>query len=303
MLIALLGIAGSLPTNAGNASTARLLAAFFLAAVSLAILWRSSSRNIGRRLDGEEDLERLRLLATAVTASGDGVMIAEIGTGSNPRLRIVFANPAFEGMTGYSCDEAVGLSPSVLADEAEPEALDAIRRALRGTDLARVEVPGRRKDGTRVWTEWQIVPVADDRGVFTYSIAVLRDTTLRRKAEEAVRDSETRFRGLFEQAADAIFLLETGGRIVDANRRACHCLGYTREELMETRVTDLDAGSRFVDIGPGTQAHNRRRRASSTAAIRPGPREVPRTDPSTKPSRLSAASRTTLRFEASAPTE
>jgi two-component system cell cycle sensor histidine kinase/response regulator CckA len=250
-LLALLMMIGSLLAGVSTIVTAKLVAAAGLACSALLVAWRGWRLPGARRLERKEDLERLRLLAAAVTASGDGVMIAEIDRGENPRLRIVFANPAFEGMTGYTCDEAVGLSPSVLADEADPEALEAIRKALRGTETARVEVPGRRKDGTRVWTEWQVVPVADEAGVFTHSIAVLRDTTLRRRADQAVRDSESRFRGLFEQAADAIFLLDTGGRIVDANRRACHCLGYSREELMAMRVTDLDAGSRFVDIGPG----------------------------------------------------
>jgi two-component system, cell cycle sensor histidine kinase and response regulator CckA len=186
-----------------------------------------------------------------VTASGDGVMIAEPGGEGQCGLRIVFANPAFEAMTGYSCDEAQGLSPSILADDAEPDALQQVREALRGTEPVRVELYGRRKDGGRIWTEWQVVPVADETGQYTYRVAVLRETTERRRAEQALRESEARFRGLFEHAADAIFLLEPGGRIVDANRRACESVGYTREELKALNIADLDAGARCVEMGPG----------------------------------------------------
>jgi two-component system cell cycle sensor histidine kinase/response regulator CckA len=246
-----LAIFAGLPAGGGVSAPVKLSVAAIVWGVVLALFWFLPRASASERHERKEDLARLRLLAAAVTASGDGVMIAEAGRDAEGRLRIVYGNPAFERMTGYSCDEAVGLSPSVLADEAEPESLEAIRRALRGTELVRVEVPGRRKDGSRVWTEWQVVPVADEVGRFTHSVAVLRDTTDRRIAEQAVRESEARFRGLFEQAADAIFLLDSNGRIVDANRRACHCLGYTREELTRLRVTDLDAGSRFVDLGPG----------------------------------------------------
>jgi two-component system cell cycle sensor histidine kinase/response regulator CckA len=246
-----LAIMSGLPVGGGVSTPVKLAVAGFVCTVVMALLWCLPRASANQRHERKEDLERLRLLAAAVSASGDGVMIAETRRGNEARLRIVYANPAFERMTGYSCDEAVGLSPSVLADEAEPDSLEAIRRALRGTELVRVEVPSRRKDGTRVWTEWQVVPVADEAGQFTHSIAVLRDTTDRRRAEQAVRDSEARFRGLFEQAADAIFLLDSNGRIVDANRRACHCLGYSRDELVALRMSDLDAGSRFVDIGPG----------------------------------------------------
>ena len=232
-------------------SMVKLAAGAILYCVSLIIHWRRSRTILCEKHNRADDLAQLRLLAGAVSASEDGVMIAEVGRGEDPRLRIVFTNPAFERMTGYSCDEAVGLSPSVLADDAEPEALEQIRRGLRGTELLRLEVPSRRKDGSTMWTEWQIVPVADPSGCLTHSIAVLRDTTQRRRAEQSLRESEARFRGLFEQAADAILVLDAHGQIIDANRRACYCLGYTTEELTRLRITDLDAGSRFVEIGPG----------------------------------------------------
>jgi len=233
-----------------TSSVSQLAGAVLFWCISLGILWRNRRRSAGNAALIEQ-LDRLRLLAGAVTASEDGVMIAEAGRGDNPQLRIVFANPAFERMTGYSTREAVGLSPSVLADDAEPGSLELVRAALRGTAPARLEVPGRRKDGSHMWTEWQIVPVADAGGHLTHSVAVLRDTTLRRGAEQALRDSEARFRGLFEQAADAILVLDAKGRIVDANRRACHCLGYTSAELTRLALADLEAGSRFVDLGPG----------------------------------------------------
>jgi two-component system, cell cycle sensor histidine kinase and response regulator CckA len=229
----------------------KLIVAGMLFGGSMAIHWRLPRGPGIKPVKRTDDLDRLRLLAAAVSASEDGVMIAEVERGRGQRLRIAFANPAFERMTGYSCDEAVGLSPSVLANEDEPETLDLVRRALRGSEPARLEVPNRRKDGSSMWTEWQVVPVADDTGRLTHSIAVLRDTTLRRRAEQALRESEERFRGLFEQAADAILVIEESGQIVDANRRACTCLGYSTEELARMRMTDLDAGSRFVDIGLG----------------------------------------------------
>ena len=198
------------------------------------------------------DVAKLRLLAAAVNASGDGVMIAEIGRDEKSQLSIVYANPAFERLTGYSTHEAVGQSPSMLPDdEAGPNALETVRVAMRGTKPARVEVPSRRKDGGRLWIEWQVVPVSDDTGRHTHSVAVLRDTTVRRRGEQAIRESEERFRGLFEHAADAIFVLEANGSIVDANRRACHSLGYSREELLSIKMSDLDASSCADDLALG----------------------------------------------------
>ncbi len=156
-----------------------------------------------------EDSERLGVLEAAVMASGDGVMIAEAQCDGDTGLRVVYANPAFEQMMGYSIQEAIGMSPSVFChtDSAvhrfgespaaidaeakeEAEAVEVIRAALRGRESVRLELPGRRKDGTRIWAEWQIVPVSDGKGRFTHWVAILRDTTERRRLEMQLRESQ-----------------------------------------------------------------------------------------------------------------
>ncbi|MBP3955858.1 PAS domain S-box protein [Gemmata sp. G18] len=206
-----------------------------------------------------------QLLDVALGACGDGVVIAT--TDDLDGVQVVYSNAAFERLTGYSSDEAVGLSPSVLADEAD--GLAAIREAVRSTEPVRVELPGRRKDGTRVWAEWQIVPVSDAAGRHTHSVAVIRETTERRRAEQALRESEARFRGLFEQAADAILVLDRSGKIVDANRQACHSLDYAREHLTALTLGDLGM-TPAADLGPGetsTSESTYRRRDGGAIAV------------------------------------
>jgi two-component system cell cycle sensor histidine kinase/response regulator CckA len=189
-----------------------------------------------------EDSRRLRLLVQSLAASCDGVMIAEGGRTPAAPLRIVYSNPAFDRLMGYAESEAVGMSPSVLADESEPTALQAVRHALRGTEVTRLEVPIRRKDGHRIWTEWQIVPVANEAGQFTHTVAIIRDTTQRRQMEQELRESEARFRRLFEHAADAIVLLDSQGYVVDANPRACQNFGYNREQFRGCHFSQLEIG-------------------------------------------------------------
>lgn len=72
----------------------------------------------------------------------------------------------------------------------------------------------------------------------------------RERAEEALARSEGRFRRLVEQAADAMFVHDLGGRFVDVNRRACESLGYAREELLGMSVADVE-----VDHAPGSLEH------------------------------------------------
>jgi|GEM_PF-717155 len=62
----------------------------------------------------------------------------------------------------------------------------------------------------------------------------------RKEAEEALRRGEKRFHTVIDQAADAFFIHNTQGQIVDVNKRACQSLGYTREELLSKTITDID---------------------------------------------------------------
>lgn len=68
---------------------------------------------------------------------------------------------------------------------------------------------------------------------------LLEQITERQRAEVSLRLSEARFRSLVEQAADAIFLYDLTGQVIDANRQACELLGYTHTELCQRTVTDL----------------------------------------------------------------
>ena len=61
----------------------------------------------------------------------------------------------------------------------------------------------------------------------------------RKEVEQALRESEARFRALVEQAVDAFLVVDAGGRFLDANQRACENLGYTREELLMLSVPDV----------------------------------------------------------------
>jgi PAS domain S-box-containing protein len=81
------------------------------------------------------------------------------------------------------------------------------------------------------------------KGHFVGGLLVITDITERVRMEQALRESEERYRTLFEQANDAIFLEASDDRIIDANHRARELLGYTRDELLKMKVADLQPPS------------------------------------------------------------
>ncbi len=188
----------------------------------------------------DHDLEQLRLLRAAVDASGDGIMVIRLTPehalhSSTPR--IVYANSAFARMTGYESDEALGKSPTMLPDpEADSSGLGAIRAALRGQGAVRIEVPNRRKDGTRLWAEWHVVPVPGLGGESGHWVAVLRDTTERRKAQDELRRTRDFLTALLDNIPVPVHVTDADDRLRLVNPAWEQAVGVARDRASGRRV-------------------------------------------------------------------
>jgi PAS domain S-box-containing protein len=136
--------------------------------------------NITERKKAEE---KLRLIESAIQQAGDSVVITTANPGRSSS-RVVFVNPAFTKMTGYTAEEVTGklsLLQGPLTDSTQWKKLEA------GTSQNKVfylETVATRKDGTQFNMEWQITPLRDERGKVTHFVSVQRDITERKKTEE-----------------------------------------------------------------------------------------------------------------------
>jgi len=164
-----------------------------------------------------------------------------IETGS---LKLVEANSAASGMYGYSHDELLTMLITDLS--AEPDKTQGVvRNCLQDESVFTPLRYHRRKDGT-------VFPVEIMGRSFSLKgknvhVAAIRDITDRRAAEEALRESEVKFRGIFNAANDPIHFHEltddgTPGKFIDFNEAACRMVGYTREELLRMGPLELASG-------------------------------------------------------------
>ncbi|HYM02344.1 MAG TPA: PAS domain S-box protein [Stellaceae bacterium] len=170
--------------------------------------------------------ERIALLQSVVLHANDAVMITEAPAPPGDGARIIYINRAFSVMTGYPADEVLGRTPYFLHGPAtDPTAADQLRAALSRWEPLRVEMINYRKDGGEFWAEMDVTPVADANGWYTHWIAVLRDTTARKNAENRLRERELTLRRLAQRQAailDAlpahVALLDREGRILSVSR-------------------------------------------------------------------------------------
>ncbi|WP_209428310.1 PAS domain S-box protein [Pararhodobacter sp. SW119] len=149
--------------------------------------------------------EQLRLLEAAAGQINDIVIITDCAErDASGNATITYVNDAFERITGYSREEAIGQTPRMLqGPKTQRSELDRIRQAVETKSPVRAELINYTKSGREYWLELDIVPLANEEGSVTHFVAVQRDITDRRRAEEELRISETRFRLIAEASGNA----------------------------------------------------------------------------------------------------
>ncbi len=155
--------------------------------------------------------------------------------------RILEANAQASRMLGYGQSE---LTSDVRISSVHPQEMERLRQFARDvrtrgrgwTD----ELSCTRKDGRRLPSEISASVVHfDGRDCI---VAMVRDVSERKAAEQALRRSEERFRAFVENAGDGFFMVDSGGRITDTNARAVDMLGYGPGELIGRSVLEIDVG-------------------------------------------------------------
>ncbi len=180
------------------------------------------------------------LLYSCVSHLGDIVLITEAESMEEPGPKIVFVNPAFERMTGYTQEEALGRSPRFLqGPKTDRRVLDEIHQAIEQRKPLRRQIINYRKDDSEFWLDIDIVPIFDTAGQCTHFAGIERDIT----EEKKVRESLDLFRTLMDRSPDAIEVVDaTTGRFLHVNDTACQRLGYSREEMLSLSIPDVIVG-------------------------------------------------------------
>lgn len=158
-------------------------------------------------------------------------------------------NHAWESTLGYPLSELEGCA---YLDYVHPDDIEATLAVMSRLETDMGDVLGfsnryRCKDGTYRWIEWHSKPFQDK---LVYAVA--RDVTEQKQHEATLRESEERYRTLFDANSDAVFSFSVGpdGRmtVADVNQIACKRLGYTYAELVGMELSMLDAPGYPLDF-------------------------------------------------------
>jgi two-component system cell cycle sensor histidine kinase/response regulator CckA len=210
-------------------------------------------RTIGHQVMAQMELRRQsiassnreRLLQTIIDSEPECVkLVALDGT-------LKMMNPAgLRMIQADSADQVVGrpLLPMV-APEHRSAFMELTEHVFQGGQGS-LEFLALGLKGAQLWLETHAVPLRDDAGSVVALLAITRDVTDRKTADDARRQSEANLRMLFEQASDGIFVTDPTGITLDANEAACTLTGYSRDELVNHSVTELVHPDEVPRIAP-----------------------------------------------------
>src|SRR2546425_3831402 len=195
--------------------------------------WRRRTRSLERRLQRRdqagEELRQSESRLRSLFEYGEDLIVACRLDGT-----ITNVNRAIEKTLGWSREELIGHSIARIVTPASVElGQERVRRALAGEKLPKIfELEAVRRDGILVPAEGWAHFIRDAGGQPIEQLGVFRDITERRRAEEAIRESEERYRSLFDNANDSILTFTLDGVVTSVNRAYERLTDWTRDELI-----------------------------------------------------------------------
>jgi diguanylate cyclase (GGDEF)-like protein/PAS domain S-box-containing protein len=169
-----------------------------------------------------------------VELANDGIVIIQDGL-------VKYANPRIVEMWGGNIEEAIDTPfTNYIYPSEVPKALERYKRRMANEPIDHeYQTILRRKDNSKMYVEvtssliqYQGKPA---------NFVTIRDITERKQMEDALRESENRYRTLFDNASDAIFIHDLKGKLLEVNEIACKKLDYKREQLLKLKPMDIDA--------------------------------------------------------------
>ena len=205
----------------------------------------------GKKLD-------IDILSKVLDATNTGIVITDNLLPDNP---IIYCNPAFEEISGYTREEIIGHNCRFLqGKDRGQESRGAIAKAIANGENCQVEIRNYTKSGKLFWNELYISPVKDNNGMVTNFIGIQNDVTLRKKSQlelemsqadmekkvedrtRMLKESQEYLKSIVETIRESLLVMDKDYQILSANN---HFLNTFKVSINETK------GKILYDLGNG----------------------------------------------------
>jgi PAS domain S-box-containing protein len=199
------------------------------------------ARDITAQKQVQADLE---LRERAIVASKNGIVIADATQRSMP---LIYANPAFETITGYAPEEVLGRNCRFLqGPETQQPELDKLRQTLKKGESCTVILRNYRKDGSLFWNEVSISPIYDAKGHLTHYIGIQTDISDRIQSEQRLQQAKDQLRAVLDAVPGMVSWINSDCRYQGVNQHLANAYNRKPEDFVGREVGFMDNSPDFT---------------------------------------------------------
>jgi|GEM_PF-3796316 len=190
--------------------------------------------------------EQLLTSSRVVEQSPNAVLV------TNAAGRIEYVNPKFTDVTGYGTEEVIGQNPRILqSSRTSPEVYQEVWRLISSGKEWRGELRDRKKNGELFWVRQSISSIKDGNGAITHYVSIMEDITVHKQVEEALKESEARFRQMADMAGEWIWEQDPEGCYIYCSAAVKAIVGYEPEEVVGRFFYELFTVEDRQQVAPG----------------------------------------------------
>jgi PAS domain S-box-containing protein len=220
--------------------------------------------DITERKKAEEKIKAEKEFSEKLVSTANAVIV-----GLDKNHRILLFSKGAERITGYRAEEVTGKDwfKVFFKDEMYHQMTEVWNDAW-GKDAHTYTNPIHCKHGKEIIAQWSNTSIKDEAGRPLMLLCIAIDITERKRAEEALRESEERYRTYVENAPDGIFITGSDVRYIDVNQAACRMTGYSRDELLDMSIMQLAPSGPSPEALESFEELKRNGRSDSDIVIR-----------------------------------
>ena len=186
-----------------------------------------------------ETIKQLHLLAAALEASADSIVITDIDGA------IVWANPAMTRLTGYKYTELIGETPNLWNSMSQSKELfDELWQTILSGKTWQGEIHNRKKNGDEYLEEQTITSVLNERGEISHFVSIKRDISARKEIESKNLQAAQ----VFEHSFEGILICDQNNAIIRVNPAFTKITGYGEYEIIGKKPNILNSGKHDDDF-------------------------------------------------------
>ena len=179
-------------------------------------------------------IEEIRKLYTAIEQSPDSIVITDV------HGNIIYVNPKFTELTGYTAEEAAGKNPRILkSGKTSQEEYKKLWKTILSGNVWRGEFCNRKKNGELYWESAAISPVKDKHGRIINFIAIKQDITEIKKIRDEIEHNRMLLQDFLDNANDMIQIVGPDAKFIYVNKAWKNALGYSYQEIKKMTLFDI----------------------------------------------------------------